>query len=172
MRTIGSPAELARRRHLAVQRVLEGYPAAEVAEFLGVNPGSVRRWVEIARTEGLRGLRARPTPGRPPKLTRCQEKVVRRWLSDSPMAFGFLTELWTCPRLARLIEEEWGVRLNPRYLSRWLRGRGFTPQRPRRMPRERNEAVIAGWLARDWPRIKKTPAGGARPSPSSTRAGC
>jgi transposase len=165
MRTIGSPAELARRRQLAVQRVREGYSAEEVAEFFGVNPGSVRRWLSAFRAEGDRGLAARPAPGRPPKLTRTQEKVVRRWLSDRPAAFGFPTELWTGPRLAQLIREEWDIRLNPRYLCRWLRARDFTPQRPRRVPRERDERAIAGWLARDWPRIKKTPAGGARRSP-------
>jgi len=155
-----------------VRRVREGYSADEVAEFLGVNPGSVRRWVKAARVAGGRGLAARPTPGRPPKLTRTQEKVVRRWLAECPTEFGFPTELWTCPRLAWLIHREWGVRLNPRYLCRWLRARGFTPQRPRRVPRERDERAIADWLERDWPRTKKTPAGGARRSPWSMRAGC
>jgi transposase len=172
VRTLGSPAELERRRQLAVQRVLEGYPADEVAEFLGVNPGSVRRWLNPFRAGGDHGSAARAVPGRPPKLTRCQEKMVLRWLSDSPVEFGFSTELWTCLRLARLIREEWAIRLNPQYLSRWLRARDFTPQRPRRVPRERNEPVIAGWLAHEWPRIKKTRAGGTRRSPGSTRAGC
>jgi transposase len=45
MRDKGSPAELEHRRLLAVQRVLEGYSVEEVAEFLGVAPRSVRRWV-------------------------------------------------------------------------------------------------------------------------------
>jgi len=165
MRSIGSPAELERRRHLAVQRIDEGYPTADVAEFLGIDPRSVRRWVAAYRRHGSAGLTAHAAPGRPPKLTRCQEKVVRRWLSENPAEFGFATDLWTCSRLARLIREEWDIRLNPRYLSRWLHARGFTPQRPRRVPRERNERAIADWLARDWPRIKKTPAGGARRSP-------
>jgi transposase len=169
---MGSPAELERRRRLAVARVQDGYSTAEVAEFLGVDPSTVRRWVIAFRAAGARGLGARPVPGRPPKLTRCQDKVVRRWLSEDPTAFGFPTSLWTCSRLAQLIEEEWGIRLNPRYLTRWLRARDFTPQRPRRVPRERDERAIAGWLARDWPRIKKTPAGGRPPSPSWTRAGC
>ena len=39
MRDKGSPEEHEHRRLLAVQRVLEGYTAEEVAEFLGVDPG-------------------------------------------------------------------------------------------------------------------------------------
>src|SRR5689334_13060461 len=124
MRTIGTPAELERRRRLAVQRVSEGYSAEEVADLLGVDPSSVRRWVSAFRDGGPHGLDAKPAPGRPPKLTRTQEKVVLRWLAGSPTEHGCPAELWTCPHLARLIEREWGVALCPRYLSRWLRARG------------------------------------------------
>src|SRR5919202_374632 len=158
MRTIGSPADLERRRLLAVQRVAEGYSPAEVADFLGIDPSSVRRWLAAFRQNGAAGLAARPAPGRPPKLTPTQEKVVRRWLHDSPTAFGFATELWTGSRLAHLIQQELGVAFHPRYLGDWLRARGFTPQKPRRRPRERDDQAIATWLTQDWPRIKKRPA--------------
>jgi transposase len=172
MRTVGSPAELERRRLLAVQRVEEGYATEEVAAFLGVDPSSVRRWLAAFRQHGTAGLAARPVPGRPPKLTRAQEKVVRRWLADNPTEYGFATELWTAPRLALLIEQEWGVSLHPGYLCAWLGQRGFSPQKPRRVARERDERAIAGWLAEDWPRIKKRPDGSAPPSCCWTRAGC
>jgi transposase len=155
MRTEGSAAELQRRRLLAVQRFREGYSAGEVADFLGVTPRSVHRWAAAFRRRGASGLAARPTPGRPPKLGRAQEKVVRRWLAGSPTEYGFSTELWTAARLARLIDEEWGVGFNPRYLAAWLRDRGFSPQKPQRVPRERDPGAIAAWLATEWPRIKK-----------------
>lgn len=172
MRSQGSPAELERRRVLAVRRMLDGYSAEDVADFLGVDAGSVRRWWAVFGRDGWAGLRARPIAGRPPKLTRTQEKIVLRWLADPPTAFGFSTELWTAARLVDLIRQEWGIALNPRYLPRWLRRRGFSPQKPERVPRERNEEVIAAWLRRDWPRIKKTPRLGGPTSFSSTKAGC
>jgi transposase len=172
MRTKGSPAAFEQRRRLAVQRVLEGYFAVEVADFLGVDPGSVRRWVASFREHGSAGLAARPASGRPPKLTTVQEKIVRRWLADCPTEHGLATELWTAARLAQLIEQEWGVRFRPEYLTVWLRERGFTPQQPRRRPRERDPAAIPRWLAQDWPRIKKRPAGGASTSSGWTRADC
>jgi transposase len=164
MRTTGSPAELERRRLLAAQRVSEGYTPEEVADFLGVDPSSVRRWCAAFRRDGRAGLTARPVSGRPSKLTPAQEKVVRRWLVGSPIEYGFSTELWTSRRLAQLLREELGVAFHPHYLSAWLRQRGFAPQKPRRQARERDEAAIARWLSQDWPRIKKRPAGARRRS--------
>src|SRR5262249_47439084 len=160
MRPNGPPTELERRRRLAVQRVLEGYSNQEVADFLGVDPSSVRRWLAAFRRHGEKGLTASPVPGRPPKLTSTQEKVVRRRLAGSPPPHGYAPELWTGPRLAPVIEEEFGVRSPPGSLSRWLRGRGFAPQKPERVPRQRDPEAIARWLEADWPRIKKRP--GAR----------
>jgi transposase len=163
---------LERRRLLAAQRVAQGYSPEEVADFLGVHPGSVRRWIAAFGQHGPAGLAARAVPGRPAKLSPTQEKIVRRWLTECPTDHGFATELWSGPRLAQLIRHELGVSLHPGYLCAWLRARGYTPQKPRRVARERNEEAIARWLARDWPRIKKKPAGAAPACCCWTRAGC
>jgi transposase len=165
MRTPGSADELEYRRRLAVQRVADGYSTQEVADFLGVDPSTVRRWLAAFRDRGDAGLALRPVSGRPGKLTSTQEKIALRWLTESPTHHGFETELWTAARLGQLIREEFGVGLNPRYLSTWLRERGFTPQKPERIPRERDPKAVAAWLESDWPRIKKRPGGRAPTSP-------
>jgi transposase len=165
MRTPGSADELEYRRRLAVDRVSEGYSTREVADFLGVDPSTVRRWLAAYRDRGDGGLVVRPVSGRPSKLTPTQEKIALRWLTESPTHHGFETELWTAARLGQLIREEFGVGLNPRYLSTWVRDRGFTPQKPQRVARERDPKAIAAWLESDWPRIKKKPGGRAPTSP-------
>ena len=162
MRTPGSPIVLEYRRQLAVPRIDEGYSIEEVADFLDVGLSSVRRWIATFRKQGVDGLAAQPVPGRPPKLTSTQEKIVCRWLADNPTEHGFATELWTAPRLARLIEQEFGVHFHPDYLTTWLRQRGFTPQKPRRRARQCDDEASARWLEKDWPRIKKRRGGGAR----------
>lgn len=162
MRSPGSACELERRRRLAVARHAEGHSAEEIADFLGVAERSVWRWVAAHRDGGHDGLASRPVPGRPPKLTRAQEKVVGRWLAEPPTAFGFATELWTAGRVAAVIADQFGVAFHPNALCRWLRARGYTPQKPERVPRERDPAAIAGWRAGAWQRIKKVPAGGRR----------
>jgi transposase len=153
------------RRRLAVGRVSEGYSTQEVADFLGVDPSTVRRWLAAFRERGDAGLVVKPVAGRPSKLTPTQEKIALRWLVDSPTHHGFDTELWTAARLGQLIREEFGVGLNPRYLGAWLRDRGFSPQKPQRVARERDPKAIAAWLESDWPRIKKRPGGRVPTSP-------
>ena len=155
MRSQGSAPELERRRELAVARVAEGYPQAQVAAFLGVHHNTVSRWVCTARERGTDALKAKPTPGRPRKLTARQEKTVLGWVAKLPTSFGFATDLWTSRRLAVLIEQRLGIRFNSNYLVEWLRARKHTPQKPDQPARERDEASIARWKNEDWPRLQK-----------------
>jgi transposase len=155
MRTEGSAEVLEYRRRLAVRRVLEGYRVEEVAEFLGVDARSVRRWVAAFLQQGEEGLAARPPSGRPPKLNGEQELTVLSWLLDSPVEHGFTTECWTAPRVAHLIGERFGIPFHPRSLNRWLQVRGFTPQKPCRIAQERDPEAIARWVLLDWPRIQR-----------------
>jgi transposase len=158
MRTTGSAEELERRRLLAVERVSEGYDSAEVAEFLGVHPASVRKWWKAYQQHGAAGLAAKPVPGRPPKLTPAREIEVIRWLHKNPKSFGFATELWTARRVAQVIERKWGVKFHPNYLSEWLSQRGISSQKPQKRARERDEQAIEYWKTHTWPRIQNARA--------------
>jgi transposase len=155
MRSKGSAQELENRRRLAVQRVHDGYSSTAVARFLGVQPRSVQRWLAAARAQGPQGLTAKPHPGRTPKLTFDQEVAVVSWLEAPATAFGFANDLWTAPRVAHLIRQRFGVAFHPRYVNAWLTDRGVTPQKPQRVPRERDQQAIDRWLDEDWPRLKK-----------------
>lgn len=159
MRSNGSAQELERVRRRAVALVIEqGKSSAAVAEFLGRHVETVRDWVRTFRREGDAALAAKPHPGATPKLTPAQEAEVLSWLERSPTEFGFLTEGWTAPLVAQLVAERFGVRFHRKYMNAWLRKRHITLQRPRRVPRERNEPRIAAWRTDDWERLKKNRA--------------
>jgi transposase len=155
MRPPGSPAELERRRLRAIALLEQGLSPHEVAERLGVDRRSVRRWKQAYRRQGVAGLRARPTPGRPPKLTVRQRRTLVRWILRGPEAFGYRTALWTCRRIADLIRQRFGVTYHPAHIGRLLRACGLTPQRPQRTAKERNDRRIRLWLQQEWPRVKK-----------------
>src|SRR5262245_37921839 len=157
MRSKGTASELEQRRRLAVRRVLEGRTQKDVADFLGVSVRAVNGWVADHRRAGDDGLRAKPHPGRRPKLSGRQERSVLSWLARSPKAFGYPTDLWTTRRLAEVIAKRFGVRFNANYLAAWLTARGYTPQKPDDKAVERDNPGVARWLAEDWPRIKKKP---------------
>jgi transposase len=134
---------------------LEGYSQQHGAQFLGVQPRTVRRWIATSRQQGAQGLAAKPAPGRPPKLPRRKQGLVLGWLRKNPKSFGFPTELWTAQRVAQVIERKFGVHYHPRSINAWLTGGNFSPQKPQRRARERHDAASQAWLQRDWPRIKK-----------------
>lgn len=163
-------------RFIGVSRVLDGWEPQEVAESLGVNVSSVCRWVDRFERGGWAALGPVPVPGRPPKLTPRQADRVLCWVRDrSPQDLGFAADAgshWTARRVAAVVERRLGVRFNHRYLNDWLARRGISPQLPQRVPRERDDAAIARWLARDWPAIKRGRRRRARRWRSPTRPAC
>jgi transposase len=164
MRSKGSASELEALRMRAVRAVLAGESQAAVARAFGVHSVTIAKWMALHRRSGEAGLKAIPTPGRPRFLTPKQDQLVRRWLSQKPTKHGFPTDLWTARRVAELIRRRLGVEFHPNYLRAWLSQRGYSPQRPVRRARQRNEAVIVHWVANDWPRIQKKRA---TPTPTS-----
>jgi hypothetical protein len=56
--------------------------------------------------------------------------------------------------VARLIERRFGVRYHPEHVRKVLKRRlGWTSQKPRRKPRERDDQEVARWVGDEFPRI-------------------
>jgi len=159
MRPSGSPEELERRRVRAIGLLRGGHAPVEVARRLGVDRRSVRRWNAGYRRAGASGLKAKPAPGRPPRLDAKAKRELERALLKGAMAAGFATDLWTCPRVARLLRDRFGVNYHVDHVGRLLHALGWSPQKPERRAVERNEADIQRWIRETWPRVKKTPRG-------------
>src|SRR3989304_46088 len=93
MRPTGSPEELERRRRRPLALLDEGLQPVEVARRVGADRRSVRRWKAAARPEGEAGVRAKPAPGRPPKLKAKQRARLERLLVKGAQAGGDYTHL-------------------------------------------------------------------------------
>src|SRR3954453_22188840 len=103
MRSKGSAEELGRRRLLAVRRVLEGRPAAEVARFLEVNERTVRGWARRYEAGGAAALAPKAHAGPAPRLTDQQCQELELLLLRGPTAHGWPNELWTGGRVREVI---------------------------------------------------------------------
>lgn len=157
MRPQGSPKELERRRQRAITLLNEGRQPVEVARMVGVDRRSVRRWKANYTQAGEDAIRAKHASGRPPKLDRKNLQKLEKALLKGSKAAGFPTDLWTCPRVARLIVVLFGVQYHVDHVGRLLHSLGWSPQKPERRAIERNEERIAQWVKLEWPRIKKKP---------------
>jgi transposase len=130
------------RRRLAVQRVNDGHSQAEVARFLGVTTRSVAYWMQWYRDQGEDGLKLRPIPGAPPKLSEDQDREVRSWILQDATTFGLATNLWSSRRITHLIREKFAIEFNANYFCHWLKVRNITPQMPRTVAAQRDEQKI------------------------------
>ena len=158
MRPHGSPESLERRRLTAISLLKEGLTPVEVARKLGVDRRSVRRWKASHAADRKSGVLAKPASGRPRRLDDGQRVRLERILLAGPLAAGYSTELWTCPRIAEVIRRHFRVRYHVDHIGRLLASMDWSPQKPERQARERDEELIRTWVKNRWPRVKKTPA--------------
>jgi transposase len=147
------------RRLQAWQLKQQGWSQRQIAEALGVSAGAVSQWMARARNVGPEALRRRPPPGAPRRLSPEQLARLPELLHRGPPAYGFRGELWTRSRVAALIRLACGVSYHPRHVGRLLKEIGWSPQKPARRARQRDEAAIARWREDTWPALK----GGRRP---------
>ena len=171
-RTKGVPRdfeELEKRRFKAMRLLDQGYNQSETARRLKVARQTVSEWRRQYREQGATGLRKAGRAGRKPLLDAKHLKRLEEMLLQGSEAHGFPTPLWTCPRVARLIADEFGVRYHEGHVWKILRALNWSPQRPVGKARERNEEPSATGGARLGQHQKKPKKKAAR-SFSSTKA--
>jgi transposase len=147
--------ELERRRLRGARLLSNGTHPAEVARQVGVSRQSVMRWERVLKVNGAQGLERVDAPGRPRRLSEAQLKELAKVLKAGSLAAGYATEMWTLPRIGTLIQERFGVKLAQSSVWRTLQKMGWSPQRPARQARQREEGAIRIWKNKRWVELKK-----------------
>src|SRR5437762_1457354 len=149
------------RRMRAADLFRRGVIPAEIARRLGVSHQVVSEWRKAWRQGGRAALRGAGRAGRRPRLSHAQLANVKKTLLRGAEASGYLTDVWTLPRVAEVIERLTGVAYHPGHVWYILRDQlRWSWQRPARRAVERDEAAIEQWVKQRWPQLKKGP--GAR----------
>src|SRR6266705_767638 len=143
------------RRLRALQLKEKGWYHRLIAEALGVSEATVSRWFARAGSEGPEALLAHPAPGHPPKLSSAQKRLVPDFLWHGAEAYGFRGEVWTCLRVATVIEEEFGVSYHKDHVSRLLQELHWTPKVPITRAIQRDEEAIERWRVEVWPELRQ-----------------
>lgn len=139
----------------ALSLMREGWPQRAISAALGVSEAAVSQWLAAARGGGPDALRSRPAPGREPRLTADQKRLIPEFLWHGPEAYGFRGQVWTCGRVALVIQEELGVRYHKSHVGRLLKELRWTPQIPIRRAIQRDEQAIARWRVEVWPELRR-----------------
>jgi len=151
-RPFGSASALEMRRRQAVSAVQQGDKVSDVARIMGVGERTVYRWLHLSETPD--GLTAKPHPGSPTRLSPQQQIELEALLLQGAKVHGWHNDLWTTQRIAQLILRHFGVSLHHDHVGRFLRQKmHWSPQKPRRKARERDEDGIEHWKSTIFPRI-------------------
>jgi transposase len=155
MRSRGTAAELEIRRRIGGKLLLQGRKLAEVADACEVSITSVKRWKAAVREGGLDALAVHDSPGREPKLDQVQKEMLAGILLEGPLKAGYQNDLWTCARVAEVIETEFRVRYHQSHVWKILQSLGFSCQKPEQRAREQDEDEVRHWRRYKWPALKR-----------------
>jgi transposase len=146
---------LEQRRLEAAKLFAAGVHQAEVARRLRAGPSSVNRWHRVWGAQGEEGLKRKASPGQRSRLSAAQLQQLEQALLAGPAKAGYATELWTAPRVRKLIWDRFRVCYHESHVWLLLRKLGWTCQKPAKRALERDEEAIQTWVKRRWPRLKK-----------------
>lgn len=129
------------------------HSVAQIADLLAIAETTFYNWLHALLLEGIDGLRPRTAPGRKPKLNPQQKSRLRELLIAGPESCGFACGCWNATLVQTLIEREFGVLYNQRYVCALLAGLGFSYQKAHFVAAQRDEGARLAWLSGLWPRI-------------------
>jgi transposase len=147
---------VAKRIH-AVLLNASGMRSGSIAHSLNSARSKISEWLMNYESHGFEALLEGKRTGRPCLLNQRQKSALSDIIESGPLAYGFLSSLWTCPMISRVISEEFNVDYHVRHILRLLNQLNFSLQRPRRRllmadPRKQNR-----WRRYIYPNIKKKP---------------
>src|SRR5690349_4939697 len=112
MRCQGDPLLLEQQRFNAARMSEQGIAPKVIAASLDVDDQTVRKWLCAYRVGGMEALKARIHPGPRPRLSDEQKQQFLELILKPPHVQGIQGingELWTAAKMARLIQNRFGV---------------------------------------------------------------
>ena len=104
--------------------------APAIARIVREDEQTVRRWLKRYLAEGVEGLKDRPLPGAPGRVTPAYREQLLAAVRRRPRSLGQPYSLWTLRRLADYLAEQTGVRLSYETVRRALAAAEIVLSRP------------------------------------------
>ncbi len=153
----------AERHRLAVNLLLDGFAAPDVAALVQVHVGTVRRWWTSYRKLGESSLLPHHFYGVHPEKFK---KPDQFWLalvirSSTPSDHGYESSLWTLHIMKCLLFDRRGLNISVPTISRVLLRNRYSPQVPRREAQEQDPEEVQQFLMNEWRDVEAEAAMGA-----------
>ena len=141
--------------------VHEGKGLKSIARLLRVDVKTVDNWLRRFIVKGFSWLCGKHYQGRgrKSKLSAEQKQALYEMVKAGPEAQGFSCGGWNSAMIVELIWRRWGIRYNPRYLSRLLKKLGLSYQKARfisdKSDEQDYEKARRVWAEKTWPALLK-----------------
>jgi transposase len=145
---------VAKRIH-AVLLNHQRHSSGEIARILEAPRSKVSLWLGQYEEHGWEALLEGHRSGRPSLLDAQQRQGLCDILDSGPVAYGFLSGVWTSPMIARVLQEEYQVNYHPGHVRKLLKDLGFSVQRPRKLLAKGDPVLQDRWQRYTYPRLKK-----------------
>lgn len=123
-------ARLRTRTQMILLALEQEMVASEIASIVRCCEQTVRNWIRRFNAEGPEGLRDRPCPREPVKVTPEYHDRLLHIVRRRPRALGQPYSLWSLQRLADFMAEETGIRLSHEGVRLVLAKGGIKMSRP------------------------------------------
>jgi transposase len=104
--------------------------APAIAKIVRENDQTVRNWLKRWMAEGIEGLKDRPMPGSPGKVTNEYEEQLLQIVRRRPRSLGQPYSLWTLQRLADYMTEQTSIRVSDETVRQLLKAGEIVLSRP------------------------------------------
>ena len=145
---------VAKRIH-AVLLNHQRHSSGAIATILEAPRSKVSLWLGRYEEYGWEALLEGHRSGRPRQLDAQQRQDLCAILDSGPVAYGFVSGVWTSPMIGRVIQEEYEVIYHPGHVRKLLKELGFSVQRPRKGLAKADPVEQDRWQRYTYPRLKK-----------------
>jgi transposase len=150
------PEAMEQIRIRAVKRVQQGESPEKVIATLGFSRACIYNWLARYRAGGWHALKSGKHTGRPKKLRGKQIAWLYKTISEKdPLQLKFSFALWTRSMVARLIRNQFNLKLSETSVGRLLHQMGFSCQKPLYRAYQQNPEAVEHWKKTVFPQIKK-----------------
>ncbi len=129
--------------------------SGDISKILGTSQSRVSEWLKIYEEQGVDGLKEGRRKGRPSRLSDLQKILLCDIIDSGPIAYGYISGIWTSIRIADIIFQEFGVHYHPGHVRKLLQEFGFSVQSPKRVLARADKEKQEKWMKNTYPDIKK-----------------
>ncbi len=143
------------RKAQGILGVLQGTTYEEIAGILCVTCETIRLWLRDFMAKGSACFKIKFGSGRPPRLTKSQQKQLKKTIKDGPEASGYLGGCWRSPMVQDFIYMTFGVFYAVAYIAQLLKNLGLSYQKACFASAHKDPEERKKWLAKRWPEALK-----------------